>query len=94
MTEHPFAKHASVAVTVIGAVAAVWTRFIVIEERQANQLLRIAELSAEVKALRAHIESEERATRERFHASDLRLSGLEDHVSTFVVTTGRRRRTR
>jgi hypothetical protein len=94
MTEHPFAKHAAVILTAIGAVAGVWTRFVVIEERQANQLIRIVELSTEVAALRARVESEERATRERFHASDLRLSGIEDHVSTFVVTTGRRRRVR
>jgi hypothetical protein len=91
MTEHPAAKFASVAVTVVGALAAIWARFIVLEERSANQLLVIAELSAEVSELRARVDREERATRERFYASDLRLSGLEDHTSTFVVTTGRRR---
>lgn len=94
MTEHPVAKYASVAVTVAGALAAVWARFIVLEERAANQQLVITKLTAEVAELRARVEREERATRERFYASDLRLSGLEDHVSTFVVTTGRRRRTR
>jgi hypothetical protein len=94
MTEHPFAKHAAVILTAIGAVAGLWTRFVVIEERQANQLAAIAALTSEVATLRSKVESEERATRERFHASDLRLSGIEDHVSTFVVTTGRRRRTR
>jgi hypothetical protein len=91
MTESPIAKHAAVAISVIGAVAGVRARFIVLEERAANQTVRIAELSEEVSKLRAKVESEERATRERFYASDLRLSGLEDHVSTFVVTTARRR---
>lgn len=94
MAEHPAAKYASVALTVSGALAAIWARFIVLEERAANQQHVIAELSAEVAELRARVEREERATRERFYASDLRLSGLEDHVSTFVVTTGRRRRVR
>lgn len=89
--EHPAAKHASAAVSVIVAVAGIWARFIVLEERQANQLARVAELTEEVAKLRAKVESEERATRERFYASDLRLSGLEDHVSTFVVTSSRRR---
>jgi hypothetical protein len=90
--EHPFAKHASVAIAVLSATTAIWTRFVVVEERQANQAQVIAELTREVAALRAKVEAEERATRERFYASDLRLSGLEDHTSAFVITTGRRRK--
>lgn len=90
--EHPAAKHASVAVTVIGAVAAIWTRFVVLEERQANLIRRLAELTSEVATLRAKAESEERATRERFYASDLRISALEGQVGAFVVTPVRRRK--
>ena len=92
MAEHPAAKYGSVALAVISAAGAVWTRFVVLEERAANQAAVIADLTLQVKQLRERVDREERATRERFYASDLRISGLEDHVSTFVVTTARRRK--
>lgn len=91
MSERPIAKHASVALAVISAAAGIWTRFVVVEERQTALLTRVAELSAEVSKLRGKVESEERATRERFYASDLRIAGLEAQVSSFVVTPVRRR---
>lgn len=95
MAEHPAAKYGSLGLAIVSACGAIWARFIVLEERAATQHQVIVDLTAEVAALKARVESEERATRERFHASDLRLAGIEDHVSTFVVTTtGRRRRTR
>lgn len=89
--ESPLPQYVTIGLTIVGAAAAVWTRFIVVEERQANQLQRLAELSQEISQLRALVRSEERATRERFFASDLRISTLESQAETFVVRARRQR---
>lgn len=87
--DSPLPKYAAVALSITSAAAGVWARFIVVEERQANQHAVIVELTAELAKLRAKVDAEERATRERFHASDLRMSLVEQRDSVTVV---RRRR--
>lgn len=90
--ESPLPKYVSVALALIGAAGGLWARFVVIEERQANQLAVIARLTSELAALRSRVETEERATRERFFASDLRLSALEDRCPLTVTVKKRRQR--
>jgi len=93
MADSPLAQYASVGLAVLGAAAAVWTRFVVIEERQANQLTHLVRLSDEVSALRDRINTLERGDPhevERLHEIELRLNRVEDHVG--AVTVRRRRR--
>ena len=93
MSESPIAQHASIGLAVLGAVAAVWTRFVVVEERQAHQLARLVELTTEVASLRERVAELERGDPkdvERRHEIELRISRVEDHVG--AVTVRRRRR--
>lgn len=87
--DSPLPKYVAVALSIVSAAAGVWARFIVVEERQANQHAVLVALTAEVAQLRAKVDSEERATRERFHASDLRVSLVEQRDS---ITVARKRR--
>lgn len=72
-------KAVSIAVSVLTAIGAVWARFIVVEQRQENQLAAIAALRQDLTQLEARVSSLERDRQmlERVHSLELRLSSLE-----------------
>lgn len=70
-------------VGVVASAAAVWTRFVVLEEsRQVTQRV-LTDLTAEVKNLNEKIGQiqSDRALWERLHDAEVRLGKLEEHVA-------------
>lgn len=74
-------KVVSTIISVITAIGAVWARFIVVEQRQENQLQAISQLRQDVTALEARVSSLERDRQmlERVHTLELRLTAIEQN---------------
>jgi cell division protein FtsB len=79
-------KVVSTVISVLTALGAVWARFIVVEQRQENQLAAITQLRQDMTQIEARVSSLERDRQmlERVHALELRLTTIEEHAKERV----------
>lgn len=73
-------KVASIAISILTAAAAVWARFIVVEQRQENMLAAIAQLNMQTEKFETRVRSLERDREmlERVQALEIRLVRIEE----------------
>lgn len=90
------AKHATVVLSIVTAVAGVWTRFIVVEQRQDAQLRAITDITLDVQQLRKEVDQlkQDRELWERVHKVELALTTLDERLEELREAAGRPRRKR